>query len=228
LEKGSAKDINIWNSTDHASAYLSKRKGLPHRGESIEALLEQIPTDARRILDLGTGDGRLMALIKQKNPNVEGICLDFSEPMLKLAEKRFEKDKKIQVLKHDFRNPLPSSELGYFDVIVSGLAIHHLVHERKKQLFKEIFDLLYKGGVFCNLEHVASSTVSLHNKFLARVGLTPVTDDPSNKLLDVETQLIWLREIGFIDADCSWKWLEIALLTGFKPSEKKSRVLEMN
>jgi SAM-dependent methyltransferase len=132
--------------------------------------------------------------------------------MLEAARKRFAADSSVRVVEHNFDQPLPN--LGTFDAAISSFAIHHVVHERKRGLYAEVFGLLNNGGVFCNLEHVASPSPRLHEEFLHRIGFTVETEDPSNKLLDLETQLQWLREIGFVDVDCLWKWRELALLAG--------------
>jgi hypothetical protein len=47
--------------------------------------------------------------------------------------------------------------------------------------------------------------------------LAPVRKRRSDERLRVESQLAWLREIGFVDVDCYWKWLETALLIGVRP-----------
>jgi tRNA (cmo5U34)-methyltransferase len=207
--------VNLWSSADHASDYLGRADSVPHRSEGEATLLEFIPSDARRVLDLGTGDGRLLALVKSAlAADVEATAIDFSPAMLAAAGKRFAGDSSVTIVTHNLDHPLPA--LGKFDAVVSSFAIHHLVHERKRELYTEIYGLLNTGGVFCNLEHVASPTPRLHEEFLSHIGKTPETEDPSNKLLDLQIQLQWLREIGFMDVDCHWKWRELALMAGRK------------
>jgi tRNA (cmo5U34)-methyltransferase len=205
--------VNLWTSAGHAGDYLGRADSLPHRREGESTLLEFIPAKTRRVLDLGTGDGRLLALVKAASTaQLEAVALDFSPAMLSAAGERFAGDSSVTIVNHNLDHPLPA--LGKFDAVVSSFAIHHLVHERKRELYTEIYGLLNAGGVFCNLEHVASPTPQLHEEFLYSIGYTPETEDPSNKLLDLETQLQWLREIGFVDVDCHWKWRELALLVG--------------
>ena len=141
----------------------------------------------------------------------------FSELMLEAARKRFADDERIELVKHDLAEPLPA--LGRFDAVVSSMAIHHLEHERKRSLYAEVFELLEPGGVFANFEHVASPTHRLHVAFFAAIGEPLEHEDPSDRLLDVESQLGWLRALGFDDVDCYWKWLEVALLVGVRPAE---------
>ena len=205
-----------WATGEHVRRYLERADGYPRRAEGEAVLVEQVAADARRILDLGTGDGRLLGLLERDRPDTLGVGLDCSAPMLAAARERFRGDGRIELVAHDLAEPLP--ELGRFDAVVSSMAIHHLEHERKRSLYGEVFDLLEPGGVFANFEHVASPTGRLHLAFFAAIGEPLEDEDPSDRLLDVETQLGWLRALGFDDVDCYWKWLELALLVGIKPA----------
>jgi tRNA (cmo5U34)-methyltransferase len=204
-----------WTTAERVLRYLDRADGFPHRAEGEGVLLEHVPGNARRILDLGTGDGRLLAMLQADRREMLGVGLDFSEVMLEAARGRFAGDDRVELIRHDLAEPLPA--LGRFDAVVSSFAIHHLEHERKRSLYREVFDLLEPGGVFANFEHVASATHRLHLAFFAAIGEPIEGQDPSDRLLDVQTQLEWLRALGFEDVDCYWKWLEMALLVGVKP-----------
>jgi tRNA (cmo5U34)-methyltransferase len=125
----STPDLNEYATAEHALKYLARADRIPHRTEGEAVLLDLIPKNARRILDLGTGDGRLLALLRIGRRDTEGVALDFSATMLAAARERFRNDDKVQVIQHNLDETLP--DLGSFDAIVSSFAIHHCPDERK-------------------------------------------------------------------------------------------------
>jgi SAM-dependent methyltransferase len=154
-------------------------------------------------------------MIKENNrkSDIEFVALDISPTMLKSLKHNFANDKFVKVMEHDLDTSLP--DLGYFDAVVTGFAIHHLRHSRKHSLYEEICDMLNPTGVFCNLEHVSSISTRQQIKFLSSTVMVPSQEDKTNRLLSVEKQLNMLRDIGFIEVDCLWKWYEMALVDRF-------------
>jgi cyclopropane fatty-acyl-phospholipid synthase-like methyltransferase len=136
--------------------------------------------------------------------------------MLEHAAERFASNSAVQLEVYDLSRPLTElpAGAGPFDVVVSGLAIHHLQHERKRALFGEIHALLAPGGVFANLDLVTSASPRLHERFRCAIGR--VQEDPEDNLAGLCEQLGWLRDAGFEDVDCHFKWLELVLLVAVR------------
>ena len=216
VQPGTAGDVNRWVDPAWARRFLAERHAIPHRAEGMAVVPEVIPEHVGRVLDLGTGDGIMLAMVLDVRPGAAGVALDFSAEMLGRARERFAGVPGVEVVEHDLDDPLPAS-LDRFDLVVSSFAIHHCTPERQRALYAEVFGLLEPGGMFANMEHVASPTPGLHEAFLRAIGKTHADDDPSNKLVLLDTQLAWLREIGFDDVDCLWKWRELALLAATRP-----------
>ena len=129
--------VNRWTSPAHALEYLDRADSIPHRADGEAELLAWLPSGITRVLDLGSGDGHLLRVVKRTRPDVTAVALDFSETMLSRLRTRFAADTSVRVQAHDLEQPLPAS-LGTFDAIVSSFAIHHLPHERKRALYQEV------------------------------------------------------------------------------------------
>ncbi|MGD1839036.1 MAG: class I SAM-dependent methyltransferase [Nitrososphaeraceae archaeon] len=164
---------------------------------------------------MGTGNGRLVKIIKEKIPDLNAVVIDFSPHMIKEFKKEGDQEKNIKIIDHDLSYPLPSN-LKKFDAIVSSFAIHHLTHKRKRDLYYEIFSLIKKGGVFCNLDHVVSNSLLLNKYFRDKMEQNVVNTEHNRRLAKTELQLKWFSKVGFTDVDCYWKWLEFALIVGWK------------
>lgn len=194
------------------------------------------------ILDLGCGDGILGRYLMERFPNAAGIFADFSAPMLEAAKAATTDLSKATVVKTDFSEASWLDTVkgyGPFDVVVSGFAIHHQPDGRKREIYREIFRGLKPGGVFLNLEHVASLTLAgerLFDEFFidhlyqfhchtspekSRQEVADTyyrrPDKQENILAPVEAQCDWLRQIGYADVDCFYKTFELAIFGGRKP-----------
>jgi tRNA (cmo5U34)-methyltransferase len=212
-------NVNLWREDEHATWYLEGREMIPRREEGYEALLESLPVRVERVLDLGCGDGEVIGRVLAVREDAEAVGADFGAEMLRRARERFATDARVTVVEHDLDAPLDPA-WGEFDAVVSAFAIHHVADDRKRALYREALDRLRPGGAFLNLEHVASPTVELHDAFIRSCGLDPADDDPSNILAPVDEQLGWLRELGYAQVDCHWKWRELALLAGVRPADR--------
>jgi tRNA (cmo5U34)-methyltransferase len=197
-----------WRDPGRVADYLARE--IPHRDVAEAMLLQALPPQVERFVDLGTGNGRLIALVREHHPDARALGIDFSEPMLAHAGERFAGDPLIELRQHDLARPLAIQEP--VDAVLSGLAIHHLEDARKRALFGEIQALLRPGGVFVNLDLVMAANSKQHERFRLAIGRQE--DDPADRLADLCEQLRWMREAGFADADCQFKWLQLALLVG--------------
>lgn len=240
-------DYKIWTETSVAQNFLEGvRSAIPLAAAQIDCLLRIISLTQSQVnsfLDLGCGNGILGKAISKKYPQARGVFVDISPSMLQAAKDSIDNDSgKYSFLLQDFGFPTWQNSLetiASFDVIVSGFAIHHQPDSRKKEIYQEIHDLLTPGGIFLNLEHVAShsalgekafdelfvdSLYAYHKTQNSNQSKSEIAqqyynrnDKNANILTLVEIQCQWLREIGFTDVDCFFKLLEIALFGGLKP-----------
>lgn len=116
-------------------------------------LLEAIPADARRVLELGCANGRLGAAFKERHPQATWWGVDMSEQAVAAA---------AQLLDRAVRLDLDHADLsvleGGFDVVVIGDLLEHL--REPARLLEALQDLTVPGAhIVCCLPNMSHLSV---------------------------------------------------------------------
>ncbi len=236
----------VWKIEERAQRFLKIREALPLAQEQLDVMMRLI--DKRDgplncFADLGCGGGILAAAIMEHYPKATGVLVDFSEAMIREAKRELANyAANLEFVMADLVDKTWARHIEHkapYDVIVSGLCIHHQPDERKFEIYQDIYDLLKPGGIFLNLEHVSSASLWLEDvfnnffidavyAFNVKTGSGKSREDitseyinsperAANILASTELQCQWLRECGFEDVDCYIKIFEVALFGGRRP-----------
>ncbi len=191
--------------------------------------------NAKTVLDIGAGTGLFSQFVYKENPQLHYTLADISDPMLSVARSRFSGLDNFDFIELDLStDKIP----GKYDIIISGLAIHHLSDADKQKLYKNIHDALNEGGLFINADQVTGRTMlfdSLYKyEWRETVSHSGLEHDALiqafertklDKLAPLETQLKMLERAGFNEVDCFYKNLSFAVFGGFKDADIETAVI---
>jgi tRNA (cmo5U34)-methyltransferase len=207
----------------------NRRRVIPCFDDFYGCMLSLIPygiADAIDFLDIGAGTGLVTEMVLNRFPRCRATLIDISEEMLLKAKERFAKRSNIRFEVFDYSRTALS---GNYDLVLSAMSIHHLSNPDKQSTFKNIHNVLSSGGLFINAEIVRGDTEGseqicreLWRQHIEKSGLTQAEIDEIYKRMEYDIpaslnkQLDWLREVGFEDVDCFYKYFSFAVYAGKK------------
>jgi tRNA (cmo5U34)-methyltransferase len=220
---------------DNADIYIVERRRMIEIMKSFYML--HMINKRRLVLDLGCGDGILTGSLLEIDGSISATLIDPSEDMLSKARERLQGSANVNFIRASFQDILNNNVLqDDFDFIVSSLAIHHLTTAEKKALFRTIHARLLPGGHFMNIDVTLAPSDDLEEWYMklwhewmderkAALGLErDLFDDitarykalEENKPDTLDVQLNALRETGFGEVDCYYKYGIFAVFGGNK------------
>lgn len=217
-----------WGEKDFSKGFLEKAEGfIPERRRLIEVALSYCShfkgKDSPRLVDLGCGDAIMTAEFFKNFGECEAVLVDASADMIAAAKKRLKESGSVTYIQKTFEEMIDEDLLeGDFNVALSSLAIHHMKAPEKRALYSYIYERLSCGGLFVNIDTVLSPTDRLEEWYL-RLWLDwiekegTVTEEfasipkhykenPGNTPDQLAEQLEVLRDVGFVDVDCFFKY----------------------
>ncbi len=194
------------------------KKHIPFYGDIFWTVFHYLPNNfsPKNILELGCGTGYLTKLLHEEYKDAKITAVDAAGEMLKTTEFRL-KDVNLTLIESTFEK-LNLKENSY-DLIISSLAIHHLVDSDKQKLFKEIHRWLKPGGLFVLADVVRAVSNKIYeedwNLFKQDNLKNGMSPENLEKMIEhsrtcdhystVPDLLDWMRQTGFKNSDVLWR-----------------------
>lgn len=167
-------------------------------------------TDAPlQVLDLGCGTGLELEALFQRAPNALITGIDLSEKMLDLLKTRYSAYMSQMALVADSYLTTPFAAQGY-DHVLSGLSMHHILHDTKRELYKRIHAALKPGGKYIEGDSVIPH--EMETQFIAEYHECAASVPPApdgwyhiDVPFSLKTQKSLLLEAGFSDFQLIWQ-----------------------
>lgn len=110
----------------------------------LSTIIDYLPPNTRRVLELGCGTGILTSMIREVCPDAEITGIDLSPKMLDIASAKQELGK-VRFLAQDLRDAWPK---GRYDAILTSLCLHHIPKEDRVMVARRAAQALSPGGRF--------------------------------------------------------------------------------
>jgi ubiquinone/menaquinone biosynthesis C-methylase UbiE len=234
-----------WQGRERAQKYEQRADlVLPKRQEMLSLIVQLIPFERDKplqVLDLGTGTGVPAQRVFQDFPRANIICVDKSAEMMEIGRAKLaEYGDRVRFIQADLEDPAWNNGLPQkFDAIVSALAFNLLTDKAKQRLFVQCYEMLKPHGclVFSDRLRAADEAVDRFYldqwmDFIVRqtrevlgkeVTLETVTarqrslDEAAGvKSAILEDILAWLKQAGFAQVECYWKYFQWAVFGASK------------
>lgn len=176
------------------------------------------------VVDVGCSDGLALADTLHNRPDLRGVGLEISEPMIDAARTRLVRfDNRVDVRRHDLRRPLPD-DLAGLAAVTSILTLQFTPIEHRQRIVAGLAERLAPGAPLVLVEKVLGSTARVDDALVAvyydRKRAAGYSDDEiERKRLSLEGVLVpvtagWnedlLRNAGFPVVECIWRSLNFA------------------
>mgnify|MGYP003403039386 CR=1 FL=1 len=185
-------------------AYLEEIRGeIPLYDELQEHAVEATRgLHVRDALELGVGTGETARRVLAVHPSARLVGIDGNVEMLEAARAALPADR-AELRLGRLEDPLPALPAGgHFDLVVSVLAVHHLLGHGKAELFERIAEALTSHGRFVLADVVVPAQAED-----AVVPLEEGFDFPD----PLPEQMAWLSEAGFA-ATVVWSYQDLAVV----------------